>query len=95
MYLTQLCFPHLKKTGGAVVFTSSIMSLSPHAVSFPVFLQYPLWDLLKTPWKFLQFTPLQNMSMPYYAICKAATDHLARSMALEYIKQGVRVNVVK
>jgi enoyl-[acyl-carrier-protein] reductase (NADH) len=33
--------------------------------------------------------------MPYYGIAKATMDHMARAMALEYIKSGVRVNMVK
>ena len=32
--------------------------------------------------------------MPYYAVAKAGLDQLTRSMAGEYIKQGIRVNAV-
>ncbi|CAD6192711.1 unnamed protein product [Caenorhabditis auriculariae] len=43
---------------------------------------------------FLSLGPAGIKSMPYYAISKAALDHLSRSMAHEYISKGVRVNSV-
>lgn len=44
---------------------------------------------------FLSSGPLGVMSMPYYAVPKAALDQMSRSMAHEYILKGVRLNTVK
>ncbi|CAI2350802.1 unnamed protein product [Caenorhabditis sp. 36 PRJEB53466] len=40
---------------------------------------------------FLSTGPLGVMSMPYYAVPKAALDQMSRSMAHEYMLKGVRV----
>ncbi|KAF1757748.1 hypothetical protein GCK72_014204 [Caenorhabditis remanei] len=43
---------------------------------------------------FLSSGPLGVMSMPYYAVPKAALDQMSRSMAHEFILKGVRLNTV-
>lgn len=44
---------------------------------------------------FLSSGPIGVMSMPYYAVPKAALDQMSRSMAHEYMLKGVRLNTVK
>uniref|UniRef100_A0A1I7U7B6 NAD(P)-binding protein n=1 Tax=Caenorhabditis tropicalis TaxID=1561998 RepID=A0A1I7U7B6_9PELO len=43
---------------------------------------------------FLSSGPIGVMSMPYYAVPKAALDQMSRSMAHEFILKGVRLNTV-
>ncbi|CAL2040548.1 unnamed protein product [Caenorhabditis brenneri] len=43
---------------------------------------------------FLSSGPLGVMSMPYYAVPKAALDQMSRSMAHEFMLKGVRLNTV-
>ncbi|CAO4374087.1 unnamed protein product [Caenorhabditis nigoni] len=43
---------------------------------------------------FLSSGPLGVLSMPYYAVPKAALDQMSRSMAHEFILKGVRLNTV-